>query len=854
MFLLGVVAYLTGLWFGPFLSQFPLSFLGALLSCGLVLTWFEQRRTLSPWAGVWLFAVLVAGIGQAHWAATSRSDPPLLEFSADVPVTFQGMIDAPVRRTPDGLILRVKVESIMFKNGRAKPIDGQVRLTWRDPSRALVYGDYVKVRARLREPYGTRNPGGFQYGDYLKRKGIQAVATVYGPGAIEVSASRTHSLGDKLFGMIDEGRQAIHEAATGSLSNPALGLFLGMVLGEQSYIEQDIRDAFMASGTVHILSISGSHLGLLALVVFVGTCWAIHRMPASWLEHISMYLTATQCAVLITLPVVSFYMLLAGAEMATVRSWIMIMVACLGIWLGRERNLVMVLGVAALVMLLPHPEAVHDISFQLSYLSVAAIGIVLSGRTSEDIQGLKEHVPRSSDIRQRVAGLIEKGKLAWFMTLMVSLMTLPLVAFYFHQIPWLGLITNMVIVPLAGILVIPMGFLAGIGVLVSRAEDLPLESVIQWIFDLFAQIIVWLSSVPYAEWYVASPHPILMLLFWGLLAGIMYLPHRPTIRWSCVTGLVAILIWWAWSPRTTWEPGMLRVTFLDVGQGDATVLELPDGLTVLIDGGPKYRRLGMGQAVIGPYLWNQGIHRIDHIVATHPQWDHVGGLPWVLENFEVGVFWSNGVSRSKAFYTRLQAALQAARLQEHVVGTGSDILNSGSCTLSVLEPYAGTQTSVRDSIHEVSGTDLNNRSLVIRLTCGPHSMLLTADAEQQALEHLRRTPQGRSATIVKIPHHGAKSSLHHGWVDQVDAQAMVVSVGANNRYGHPAPAVLAAYKKQGLPIYRTDFEGAIIIEASLRSSHMHITTAKQQELVPVPLNANIWKHEWANWQRLWNQT
>ncbi len=851
MIQLGVGAYLVGLWFGPFLSQFPLSFLGALLSCGLLLTWLEQRRILSRWGGVLFFAVFIAGIGQAHWAVLSRVDSSLLEFSTDQPVTFQGVIDAPVRRTPDGVILLVEVESIM-SNGQADPTEGRVRLSWREPNVSLVYGDHVNVRARLREPYGTRNPGGFQYGEYLKQKGIHAVATVYGPGAINVSASRSHSLGVTLLRMIDEGRQSIHHAATKSLSNPALGLFLGMILGEQSYIDQGIRDAFMASGTVHILSISGSHLGLLALVVFAGTRWGIHRLPASWLERVSIHLTATQCAVLITLPVVSFYMLLAGAEMATVRSWIMIVVACFGIWLGRERNLITALAVAALLMLLPHPEAIHDISFQLSYLSVAAIGMVWLGRKTEELNADKRKGADHSRLSKWFVSLQEKGKLAWFMTLAVSLTTLPLVAFYFHQIPWLGLVTNMVIVPMVGILVIPIGFLTGLGVLVSGAENLPLEQVNQWIFDLFAHTVVWLSSVPYAEWHVASPSISLMLLFWGMLAGIMLLPHRPTIRWSCVTGLVAILIWWAWSPRTNWEPGVLRVTFLDVGQGDATVLELPDGQTVLIDGGPRYRRLDMGRAVIGPYLWNQGIHRIDHIVATHPQWDHVGGLPWVLENFHVGKYWSNGVVRSREFFQRLQMAVDASDLDDRVIGAGSDIIGSGPCSLAVLSPLARNNPVMLVSTHEMSGAELNNRSLVIRLECGRHSVLFTADAEQQALEQLQHETQGHSATIVKIPHHGAKSSLHHGWINQIKSQAMVMSVGSHNRYGHPAAEVIDAYVEQGFPIYRTDRDGAIVIEASLDSPQMHIITAKQHEFIPVPLNVRIWKHEWANWQRLWN--
>jgi competence protein ComEC len=156
------------------------------------------------------------------------------------------------------------------------------------------------------------------------------------------------------------------------------------------------------------------------------------------------------------------------------------------------------------------------------------------------------------------------------------------------------------------------------------------------------------------------------------------------------------------------------------------------------------------------------------------------------------------------------------------------------------------------STQEISGTELNNRSLVIRLDCGRHSVLFTADAEQQALEQLRHMPGGRSANIVKVPHHGAKSSLHHGWIKQIEAQAMVVSVGSHNRYGHPASEVVTAYEEQGIPMYRTDRGGAIIIEGSLDSPDLRITTAKQQQLVPLVLSQNFWSQEWANWQRLWN--
>jgi len=851
--LFGVASYLAGLWLGPLLVSFPLSLLGALLSFGFFLTWLEQQKRLIGQAGLILFALVVGGIGHAHWASTAQLDSDLVAVAQDHPVPLEGAIVAPVRQTPDGLVLLVEAKR-MERQGEREVVHGRIRLTWRDSGdRSLVYGDHVAFTARLREPYGTLNPGGFHYGQYLQQQGIHAVATVQGPEAIQVQSIQEWNTREHILGVVDRWRQTIHHAAVSSLTNPALGLFLGMVLGEQSYIEQDIRDAFMASGTVHILSISGSHLGLLALLIFAGARWSLGLLPASWQERLSMRLTATRFAVLTTLPAVSFYTLLAGAEMATVRSWIMIVVCCVGIWMGRERNLVTALAVAALLMVLPHPEAIHDISFQLSYLSVAAIGLVVLARKEKEdhLSGLDRAFPPEQ--HSWFASLRNKATLAWLITLAVSLTTLPLVAHDFHQIPWLGLLTNMVIVPLVGMLMIPLGLLSGVATLVGGGETLPFASVNQWVFDLLAQVVLGLSHVPGAAWYVASPSLSSMMVFWGMLAGLVVMWHRPSIRLGCVTGLLAILLGWGWSPRTGWEPGTVRVTFLDVGQGDATVLELPDGQTVLIDAGPAYRRLDMGRAVIGPYLWNKGIRRLDHVVATHPQWDHVGGLPWVLHTFEVGHYWSNGVLRTEGFFHQLQSAVKSAGLQEQIPTAGTEIVSAGPCSLTVLSPSRSQGTGPYVSTTGSSGTELNNRSLVTRLECGGHSFLLTADAEQEALDGLLHIPNGLLARVVKVPHHGARSSLHREWVKRLQAEAMVASVGVHNRYGHPAPEVLDAYQQRGLPLYRTDRDGAVWFTATLGSSDMIIATTRQESLLPVQAGPHMWIEEWANWARIWNR-
>jgi competence protein ComEC len=295
------------------------------------------------------------------------------------------------------------------------------------------------------------------------------------------------------------------------------------------------------------------------------------------------------------------------------------------------------------------------------------------------------------------------------------------------------------------------------------------------------------------------------------------------------------------------------VTFLDVGQGDATLLELPDGTTVLIDAGPAYRRLDMGRAVIGPYLWNQGIRRLDHVVATHPQWDHVGGLPWVLRTFEVGHYWSNGVSRTEKFFQQLDSAVRSSGIQEQITAAGTEIVNTGSCSLAVLSPFRSQATGDHPLFTVSNGADLNNLSLITRLECGEHSFLLTADAEQEALDRLLHTPKGFSARVVKVPHHGARSSLNHEWVNRLQADALIVSVGAHNRYGHPASEVLAAYQRRGFPLYRTDRDGAVWFTAAPGSYDMAIATTKLQALLPVQIGFNMWAEEWANWDRIWKR-
>jgi competence protein ComEC len=292
------------------------------------------------------------------------------------------------------------------------------------------------------------------------------------------------------------------------------------------------------------------------------------------------------------------------------------------------------------------------------------------------------------------------------------------------------------------------------------------------------------------------------------------------------------------------------VTFLDVGQGDSAVIELPDGQTVLIDGGARYERFDMGRGVVAPFLWNRGIAHLDHVIGTHDQLDHVGGLIWILRHISVGRYWANGVERSEQFSADLDAALNDKQIPQDLAVRGQELLHSGPCKLTILNPTEGA--SVARATQRPSGTLLNNQSIVSRVQCGAHSILFAADIEVEGLRRLGEEGR-RPVTVVKVPHHGARSSLDREWLGQIRPRYAVISAGRANPYGHPVPDVLQAYADENATVFRTDHDGAIWMTGRISTSEMTVVRMRDVLLHPVAPRRCVWRCERENWHRLWLQ-
>lgn len=432
----------------------------------------------------------------------------------------------------------------------------------------------------------------------------------------------------------------------------------------------------------------------------------------------------------------------------------------------------------------------------------------------------------------------------------VTVVTLPLVAYYFNQLPWLGLLANVVAVPVMGMLLVPIGLGAGIWQIIVGGSLLPLASANQWCLEHFVAAVRLVSMLPGVEWHVAAPSAPAMVMFYSCLALLWWRVGGTTFRSAAGAGVLFLLLWWAWSPRMFLDGDHFRVTFLDVGQGDSAVVELPDGQVVLIDGGATYERFDMGRGVVAPFLWNRGIRIIDQVIGTHPQLDHVGGLAWVVRHFIVKKFWGSGETREEVFYRRLQHSLATQGLQEGVAREGQEIVSSGPCRMVVLNPPGGEDLDVSLHDSEMNGHELNNHSVVTRLTCGTHTMLFAADIEREGLSRMTRSTSQDSIEVLKVPHHGAVSSLNRDWLASVHPQYAVFSAGRHNPYHHPATVVLDAYVSEGCTLLRTDRDGGVWFTGGVADTSLHVHRARDLVWQRTSRASCLWACEQANWGRV----
>lgn len=798
------VAYLAGQgcaalgWDGTSLWWF-----GGSAVLGL-LAWLWQGLRVAAWVSALVLAALLANGALQRVLHPDLPPTHLRRLSLPQQVMVEGWLYREPERFPRRARLYLETLQV-WQNGVPRPATGKILLTVRSLSRPWRYGDRVRLLLRLRTPRNFLTPGSFNYEGYLARQGIYLSAFLWDDRHVEHRGTQ----GGLVRTQIEQTRRTIGTFFQDRLDQQTAAVLRAIIIGDTGGLESDLRDAFSRAGVAHVLAISGLHIGFVAVAAYGTWWWLLGRSRTLLLRW-----TMPKLAALLTIPPVLLYASLAGGSTATWRATIMALVYLLAILLDRHHEVYHSLALAALVISLLWPGALLDLSFQLSFLAMLAI-LVGMERFPTWWEWLATHWLRG--LPPRYERWLRWGMAYITVSACALVGTAPLTAMHFHHVTLVGLLANLLVVPLLGSLAVILGLLAA-GLIFLHAE---VAAVVLSCAGLVTQIGVWitttLASWPYAALVVVTPSLLELALCYGLLACLCSpgFAFRASLTRRCFFALLVLLIIdgavWTWHRHFRSD---LRVTFLDVGQGDAAVVQFPGSHVMVIDGGGfASEDFDSGEAILAPFLWSQKIGRVHTLVMSHPQLDHYGGLAFLVERFAVQEFWWNGERATSPRFAHLEALLRQQKVTMRQVCRETPTTTISGVRIQVLHPPC-----------QPSRLDTNNASVVLRLSYDTVDVLFTGDIETLAEQLLLSAALPLTSEIVKVPHHGSRTSSTRAFVEAISPQVAVMSLGAHNRFRFPAPEVVQRYERQGSRVLRTDLAGTIFLSSDGQS--YQITTLR----------------------------
>lgn len=732
-----------------------------------------SRRTWGGVVGNWpMVAGLVWGLGMVlNHAPITLNLPAAIERQK---IVVEGVV---ADREDSHNMVRLTLAESTSGQWRAS---GLIRIGLYRQSTTVLPGDRVRIPVRIHASSGFRNPGGFDYQAYLLENNIIATGSAMGP---------VEKIGTTNGWFWNRWRQKIADWISVTLPEQR-GLGEALLVGKRGYLDNKLQEALFVSGTYHLVAISGLHLSLVG-----GLVYYLLRLLLSLILPLSRRWDMKRPAAFLSLFPVLAYAYLAGWSVSTQRAFIMVGLFLLAVSLQRQRQSWRILALAAIIILSWHPQQLMNAGFQLSFLCVAVILFFL------------DHLPAKG----------WRQKLIWTVvtTVALALVTAPVSMYTFHRFAPYGIVINLLAIPWVGELSTQLGLAAMVTHLFWSAGGDFLLNCMGWTLEVYRWVIEQTVDLPGA--WSRGPGPSLPGMALYLAAGFVAVSIRWPGRWwwrRVVFGLIAVVgLGW---PRETIPDKQLRLIVLDVGQALSMLLKMPEGGWSVVDaGGMISPRFNVGEQVISSVLWHYGVQRLERVVISHPQIDHMAGAAQLLKNFPVGSLWVARFSPSELQQPAMVDLLATAEKHQVPIRYFDTLeeIREGGGVLRMLPPEL-----------QSSGAKGNDRSLAMEIAYGDHRFLLTGDMETREESWLLSKQVLSPVTVLLAPHHGSLTSSSEPFVQATHPKHVVFSVGVANQWGFPKPEVMQRWSLVGARLWRTDQDGAISFHSD--GTHLEITTGQ----------------------------
>ncbi len=759
-----------------------------------------------------LILVAMAAGGIAFFYALQQPVSGLISFSGS-PLYVEGTVaDEPLFHE-DYSAYRLNVDLVETGQGRFSVSGTLLVKLYGADNDSYRFGERLGLRGEIVEPRGQRNPGGFDYRYYLRSQGIDAL--IY-PLPAQVSSIGAGSV-SKITASAISLRSALIKAIEANLPSPSAELLAAILFGQRERLPEEIELNFRQAGVGHLMAVSGLHVGLVAaLILGLGRLCNLRG---------SVFLVTAIIAVFA-------YAYLTGMRPSALRAAVMVSLVLAALILDRERDLPIAVSFAALLTLFLNPLLLFTVGFQLSYVATLSIFYASS--------------PLEQSLKASRCPTFLRTLLA--VTLAAQLGVLPLSVYYFQHLPLGGIFFNLLLLPLMALLV----GLGLTGAMLGLVFTLP-GAIVLWAARPLLEIMLYvtaLSNLPGLSRPVYPPGLLFIYLYYGLMVLFLtlyyrwkdyvekveglrkkFFLHASTVKkrlslWllgGLVLGSAVVILWVGIIFPTDND---LTVTFLDVGQGAAALIETPCNVVIMVDAGgePAFRGNPgrVGETVLLPYFRHRGIRNIDLAIITHPHEDHFGGFIPLLDALVLDAILISPAEGNSDYYLDLLNRAEERQIKVREAAAGQRWQCGDQVVLEIIAPP--------EKLFSGTGSDLNNNSIVFILHYGLVRLLFTGDIEDVAVNDLLRRDLDLKADLLLIPHHGGYLAAMPDFLEAVDPSLAVIQVGKNS-FGHPHPFVVDAIEMAGIELYRNDQHGAVIFRTDGREMSV-LTVEKTIPLMP----------------------